>query len=404
MKDGNEFLDKLAKLDARFDAHVPEMELKVVDPHTQIEGYVVVWNAGEAEGIPGRYGKGGTRITPNVTIDEVRMLARIMSLKNAAAGLPIGGAKSGLRADPDSADFEEVFRSFVRQVKPVLRENGGIFGGFGYDVGARPQQPRWVCDELGTLGSVTGKPIDLGGTDYDAEGIAGLGVVHAARAACQEYGRPFENASIAVRGLGAMGAAVVRYSLEHGAKLSYISDPKIGGSYRLGDSVSPELLKALSYSDFETTNALLKDHGPKLPLDEILSVDVDIFFPCAIQGDIHEANVADVQARMIVEGANNPLSAAAREELFAREIPVIPDFIANPGGIIAAYVEMISKVTVEENIATKAKVIEAKQLTEKRVFENTCLTIQLAKRYDVTPSQAGRALALSRMYPGLVDL
>jgi glutamate dehydrogenase (NAD(P)+) len=104
------------------------------------------------------------------------MLARIMTLKNAAAGLPLGGAKSGMRDDPNSPGFEHRLRRFAQLAAPNLIERGGLFGGFGFDIGVTPEIARIVCDELGSTRCFTGKPLDMGGTDYDREGIAGLGV------------------------------------------------------------------------------------------------------------------------------------------------------------------------------------------------------------------------------------
>ena len=126
------FLRELHELQARFESLEPEFWLTVRDPELGVEGYVVVWTTLNAIGGPiGRVGKGGTRITPTVTIDEIGRLARTQSLKNAAAGLQLGGAKSGLCADPRAAGFEEKYRRFVRLVAPLLRENGGTWGGVG---------------------------------------------------------------------------------------------------------------------------------------------------------------------------------------------------------------------------------------------------------------------------------
>src|SRR6478736_2351606 len=175
--DREAFRAELKRLQALFETMPPELEVTVRDPALGVEGYVVVWNTGISAGGPlERSGKGGTRITPTVTLEEVKMLARTMALKNAAAGLPLGGAKSGLKLDPSTAGFERQYRRFVRLCAPFLHENGGPFGGFGFDIGARPEHALWACDELGSTRSFTGKPLHMGGTDYDREGIAGLGV------------------------------------------------------------------------------------------------------------------------------------------------------------------------------------------------------------------------------------
>ncbi|MBP9837907.1 MAG: Glu/Leu/Phe/Val dehydrogenase, partial [Proteobacteria bacterium] len=170
------FSAKLKELNQTFETDSPELELTVRDHQLGLEGYVVVWNSapGKKSNL-GPFGKGGTRITPNLSLDEIKMLAKRMALKNAAAGLYMGGAKSGIKADPDEKNFEVKYRRFVQLIKPILRENGGIFGGLGFDIGARPVHPKWACDELKSFKSFTGKPLEMGGTDYDKEGIAGLG-------------------------------------------------------------------------------------------------------------------------------------------------------------------------------------------------------------------------------------
>jgi hypothetical protein len=158
------------------------VELTVRDPELGVTGHLVVWSTLAARKGPlGACGKGGTRLTPTVDVAELKMLSRIQTLKNAAAGLALGGAKSGLAADPNEPGFEKKYRRFVQLLKPMLRENGGLWGGFGYDLGGNPIHCKWACEELGSTTGFTGKPVELGGTDYDAEGIAGLGVAVAAQ-------------------------------------------------------------------------------------------------------------------------------------------------------------------------------------------------------------------------------
>jgi glutamate dehydrogenase (NAD(P)+) len=387
-----EFLEELEGLDQRFNALKPELELTIRDPESDVEGYVVVHSTLASRGGPlGPIGKGGTRITPDVTLEEIRMLARTMTLKNAAAGLALGGAKSGLRGDPDAPGFERRYRRFVSLVKPILAENGGIFGGFGFDIGGRPIHPVWACEELGSRRSFTGKPLDMGGTDYDREGIAGLGVATAAKTAMDMLGKNLGTVSFAVQGLGAMGGAVVRYFSEYGARLAYISDPRIGGTFQVKHP-SQALLTAIACQDFVAIRHELSSIPP-LPLEEVLYSKVDVLFPCAVHGVIHADNVVRVAAGCVVEAANNPCSDDARERLFEREITIIPDFIANPGGVIAAYVEMLSEV---EPIAggPTAKVQRAKTFTRERIAANVREMMDLSTELQISPVLAGRYLAL----------
>ncbi len=398
-----EFYAALKKLETRFEKMEPELETTLRDPAAGVEGYIVVWNTGICAGGPLEFcGKGGTRITPEVTLDEVKMLARRMALKNAAAGLPLGGSKSGLKADPNAGDFEKKYRRFAQLCKPLLFENGGVFGGFGFDIGARPVHPHWICDELGSLRCFTGKPVEMGGTDYDREGIAGLGVAVAAKAALEADNKNAKGAAFAVQGAGAMGGAVIRYFSEFGGVLKAVADPRLGGTWIFGEEGAPAaLLDALGRGAIDIAHKLLQDSDYEhLPEDttSVLYQDVDILFPCAVQDVVTKDNAAKIIATYLVEGANGPCTAEAHKLLHDKNVIVIPDFIANPGGIIAAYVEMTSPVSPAENEEKRTKVNEAKTLTKIKIAENVQRLMKLVRDLDVSPVQAGMYLALQSIF------
>ncbi len=388
------FHNDLKILKDKFASMQPELAETVTDPALGVEGYLVVWNTDISKGGPlERSGKGGTRITPTVSMDEVKMLARTMALKNAAAGLPLGGAKSGLKADPDSPGFEKKYRRFVSLLKPFLHENGGVFGGFGFDIGARPVHALWACDELKSTRSFTGKPLDMGGTDYDREGIAGLGVAVAAVTALKIKGDDPARATFAIQGTGAMGAAVFRYFSEAGARLKALSDPKYDGTWTFAEPVSKALHDALAAQDAETVRVLLAKEGRHVSKNaaDVLYQPVDVLFPCAVQNVITETNAGRIESRYVVEGANGPCTEDARTLMHDKGILVIPDFIANPGGIIAAFVELTS--------ASDKKAEEAKALTRSKLADSVTRVLEIADRYDVEPQHAGMYLALSRIVP-----
>lgn len=392
----------LANLKTRFDTFKPELELTVRDPALGVEGYVVVYNTGISHGGPlHNCGKGGTRVTENLTIDEIRMLAKRMALKNAAAGLPLGGAKSGLRANAQAPDAEIVYRRFVELCKPVLHENGGPFGGFGFDIGGRPEHPVWACDQLKSTRCFTGKPLNMGGTDYDREGIAGLGVAVAGKAALDHAGYTvMPDTSFAVQGAGAMGAAIIRYFTEFGATLKAVSDPRLGGTWRLEFGPSPRLIEALSHGEFDLAQNLLagEKHTNTPDPSDVLKTPCTVLFPAALQNVIDEQNVDTLQCRYLVEGANNPTSRTAQKSLHNRGITVIPDFIANSGGIIAAFVELTSAVSIDENLKTRAKVEEAKAMTRERIAANVKNMLDMAKELGVEPYDAGLYISLQKIF------
>jgi glutamate dehydrogenase (NAD(P)+) len=394
------FLRELHELQARFESLEPELWLTVRDPELGVEGYVVVWTTLNAIGGPiGRVGKGGTRITPTVTIDEIGRLARTQSLKNAAAGLQLGGAKSGLCADPRAAGFEEKYRRFVRLVAPLLRENGGSWGGLGYDLGGDPLHCLWACDELSSTTCFTGKTVEMGGTDYDSEGIAGLGVAIAGATLLNHRGEGIGGTAAAVQGLGAMGAAVARYYTELGGIVTTLSDPRIGGTWRLKEPLCGALLDDVTVMDFMAIKEHLdRDGHEQLSLDAVLYGEEPLLFPCAVQDVIDTHNVPRIHAKYVVEGANNPCTASARVALHERGIDVIPDFIANPGGAIAAYVELTSSVSNEENARTAAKVDEAKHTTRTMVADNVVQVLELSASAEASPTDSATLLAMRRVF------
>lgn len=389
-----QFYESLEAMKARFAAMQPELEMTVRDPGMGVEGYVVVWNTEISIGGPlERAGKGGTRIVPTLSLDEVKMLARTMALKNAAAGLPLGGSKSGLAADSNAPGFEKKYRRFVQLCAPMLHENGGIFGGFGFDIGGKPEHALWACDELKSTRCFTGKPLHMGGTDYDREGIAGLGVAVAGRTVLECTGKDPAHMTYAIQGMGAMGSAVLRYFSETGARLKTLSDPRYGGTWEFSAPLSAPLMEALVKQDPKALD-LMASEGRKISdgSEDALYSDVDLVFPSAVQNVITDANVAKIKARYVVEAANGPVTETARTGLFARGVIVVPDFIANPGGIMAAYVELTS--------AAKDKAAEAKALTRQKIADNVRTMMAMAGEYGVEPVHAGLAMALGRIFQG----
>ncbi len=379
-----EFYAELDRLRAGFDAMEPDMQETFTDTEQGVEGFVVVWNTEISRGGPlysdGKgCGKGGTRIKKDLTLEDVKRLARAMAEKNAAAGLPLGGAKSGLRADPDASDYEQKWKRFVRLVKDggFLKEDDGIFGGFGYDIGGKPPlNAIWTIEELGSGRSFTGKPVDMGGTDYDRIGIAGLGVAVAGQTLFEESGGDAQGARFSVQGVGAMGSAVVRYFHELGGVLKYVSDLKYGGTWVFKDGASEEFINDPSLKNLEKEAEKVSDS-----CEEALFQEVDIVFPCALEDTLTKDNAHKVKARFMSEGANNPTTDEAHQILFDNDVMVAPDILANPGGIIAAFVEMTSDAD--------DKAAEAMEMTRERVADNIRELVSIVATYNVRPDEAG---------------
>ena len=311
------FYAELNALQDYFEAMAPELEVTVRDPALGVEGYVVVWNTGISVGGPlERCGKGGTRITPQVSLNEVKMLARTMALKNAAAGLPLGGAKSGLRLDPSAPGFEKQYRRFVRLCAPLLHENGGPFGGFGFDIGARPEHALWACDELKSNRCFTGKPLNMGGTDYDREGIAGLGVAVAGSTMMEVKGASPATASFAVQGMGAMGAAVLRYFSETGAHLAALGDPKYEGTWTFEKPLSADLHRALVRQDIDKAKSLLPKEGKRISSDaeDVLYLEPTSSFPAPCRTSSPQT-MSIASARVCLRRRERPRHRSGAHEL-----------------------------------------------------------------------------------------
>lgn len=402
--DQDSFLRALRDLRARFEASAPVLEVTLRDPSMDVEGYIVVHNTnislhGPLAGAGQGCGKGGTRITPDLTLDDVKMLAHKMALKNAAAGLPLGGAKSGLRGDPDAPGFEARYKRFIELSRSFLFENGGCFGGFGFDIGARRIHAEWACSVLGTTNSFTGKPPHMGGTDYDREGIAGLGVAVAAGAAIEARFTHITKPRYVVQGAGAMGAAVIHYFGEMGGHLAGVCDPRLGGAWRFDTPPTAALWHALSHMDFEAASVQLPQEAKKLAhMDDVLGLPCDVLFPCAVQNVVHADNAAHIKAALVVEGANSPCTLDAYNIFKDKDILVIPDFMANAGGIIAAFVELTEVVDHQENAAKGIKAKLAKDKTRRCIADNINEMLSLMDHYDVRPIDAASFLALTRLY------
>ncbi len=182
-------------------------------------------------------------------------------------------------------------------------------------------------------------------------------------------------------------------------KVKYIADPRIGGCYLIADANVAEITNLLLQGKYTETQALLeKNKAVKSELDSVLFQDVYLIVPSAVQDVITKDNAVKVKAKYLVEGANGPTTKEAYEILQSNKVKIIPDFIANPGGVIAAYIELVSDVTVEENIRTRKKVEDAKKYTIEKITENVHNLLSTVQEYKVDNVTAAKYLALSNLY------
>lgn len=316
---------------------------------------------------------GGVRMAPDVTLQECFRLARAMTLKNAAAGLAHGGGKSVIMADPrmDRAAKERVMRAFAHAIRDLRDYIPGP------DMGTDETCMAWVRDETGRA---VGLPAELGGIPLDALGTTGFGVAIAVAAAAPTIGLDLQGARVAVQGFGAVGQHAARFLAEKGARLVAAADS--------GAMVADErgLNVAALIRHKQGGKALAAWPGAVLNPDSIIDVACDIWIPAARPDVLRADNVARLTARIVAQGANIPATGDAEAMLHRRGVLVLPDFIANAGGVISAAVEYRGGSAADAFAAIADK-----------IGHNTREMLAMATRDGMTPRAAGFALAHARL-------
>ncbi|MEV0600280.1 Glu/Leu/Phe/Val dehydrogenase dimerization domain-containing protein [Streptomyces sp. NPDC050315] len=357
----------------------PEKIVVVSHRRTGMKGVLVIDNT--ARGI----GKGGTRMSPTVTVDEVARLARVMTWKWASVDLFYGGAKAGIVADPASRDKEAILRAFARALSnEVPREYV-----MGLDMGLTESDAAIIQDELGDRGAAVGTPEHLGGVAYDKLGVTGYGVAEATDAAAQRLGLPLSGARVAIQGFGAVGAAAAARFAELGATVVAVST----AHGALHDPSGLDVAAVLAARE-EHGDAFVNRHsqGAALAPGRELTVDCEILVPAALQDVIDDEVAHRIKAELVVEGANLPTSPQAQEILAQRGITVLPDFIANAGGVVAAAFAMDARYSgFRPEAATIFETISG------RLRANAVAVLEEAKRRGTDPHTAGRGMAEERV-------
>ncbi|HXK33966.1 MAG TPA: Glu/Leu/Phe/Val dehydrogenase [Dehalococcoidia bacterium] len=286
--------------------------------------------------------KGGLRYSTQVSLDEVRALAMWMTWKCAVANLPYGGAKGGVIVDPRAlsrGELERLTRRFAAEIGVLIGPDEDIPAP---DMGTDQQVMAWIMDTYSMMHGhsvpavVTGKPVTIGGSSGRVE-ATGRGVLFVAQEACRDAGIPLEGATVAVQGFGNVGSVAAKLLSEAGAKVVAISDTS-GAIYDPG-----------GLGDVGEIIARRRQHGlipPGHPGDHItnaalLELPVDILVPAAVEGQVHEGNAANIKARIIIEAANGPTTTGADAILRERGCFVVPDILANAGGVIVSYFEWV---------------------------------------------------------------
>lgn len=355
----------------------PEKVVCVSEQRTGMRGVLVIDNS--ARGM----GKGGTRMSPTVTVTEVARLARAMTWKWAAVDLFHGGAKAGIRFDPASTEKEAALRAFAR----ALRNEVPAEYVFGLDMGLTENDAAVLADELGDLGGAVGLPRALGGLPYDELGVTGFGVAEAAHAAAETVALEVAGARVAIQGFGAVGVATAQRLRELGAQVVGVSTAR--GALLDTDGLDVDKLVELRTAHGDDC---VHAYGGVRPVGELLETDAEILVPAAREDVIDVDLARRTTAKLVVEGANLPTTTDAQQVLHERGIALVPDFIANAGGIVAAAYSMdarrspfpVDPAHVFATISSKMRANAATVLTE-------------SARRGRTPHETARDLAAERV-------
>jgi len=306
--------------------------------------------------------KGGIRFHPHTDLDEVRALAMWMTWKCALIGIPYGGAKGGVAVDPRALsrnELERVTRRYASEIIPIIGPERDIPAP---DVGTDEQTMAWMIDTYSmhsgytVTGVVTGKPVSIGGSQGRG-GATSRGVMFACFSALKEAGVDHREVKIAVQGFGKVGGLAAQYLHDAGCTVVAVSD--VGGGIYNPDGLDPAaLLKHLkggadTVVGYPGTDAISNA--------ELLELDVDVLVPAALEGVIHEGNAANVKARFVVEGANGPTTPDGDKVLEDKGVVVVPDILANSGGVAVSYFEWVQDLQAyfwsEDEVNDRLKVL-----------------------------------------------
>jgi len=313
----------------------PEHIVRVYDPQIGMEGFLVIDNTTLGPG------KGGFRMTPNVTLEEVFRLARAMTLKNALAGVPFGGAKAGIVWNGQRDDLElkeQYIRSFARKLKPYL--------GREYisapDVNVGEKEIDWLVDEVGDWHAATGKSVNSCtrrgfskkcGIPHEV-GSTGYGVARSTMVAADILGLDIKGAKVAIHGFGNVGVFAYKFLSDSGANIVALANSKTA-------LYDPDGLDVSKLDEIIVSKKRLEDYPKEshISMDEFWKVKTDILIPASVTDVIDDRNKENIDTKLIVEGANIPMKEEVEIELHTKGIVIVPDIVANSGGVISSYAE-----------------------------------------------------------------
>ncbi len=356
-----------------FDEYGPEKILEVYNAKVGMRGFVIIDNLSLGPG------KGGIRMTPTISKEEVFRLARTMTWKNSLAGLPFGGAKSGIIADPRNFDLKQkkiIVEAFSEELKTVSpREYIAA-----PDINMGKQEMEWFAKKNGDKRSCTGKPKKMGGLPHEL-GSTGFGVYHAALVATPYVKIDLNKCTVAIEGFGNVGWFAGKFLSEQGSKIIAVSDSRgviynnRGLNFKKLDETKKKKGSVTEYGD-----------GVVLPNEKILDIKADVLVTAAVPDLIKEKDVDRLNFKMIVEGSNIAMNDSTEELCYRRKILVVPDFVANAGGVISSYVEYIN-----------GKEKEMFEMVKKKISTNTKIVLDNSFKNNIKPRDSAMEIAVARV-------
>lgn len=336
--------------------------------------------------------KGGIRYHPEVTLDDARALAALMTLKNAVVNIPYGGAKGGVVCNPkllSQNELERLTRRYASEISILIGPESDIPAP---DIGTNPQVMAWIMDTYSmnkgysVLGVVTGKPIEIGGSKGRLE-ATGNGCMICAQLACRNLGIEISEAKIAIQGFGNVGSAVAKLLAKMGSHIIAVSDSK-GGIYNRRGLNIEEVLRHKkekgAVSNFR--------NGENISNAELLALECDVLIPAAFENQLHQNNASSIKAKLIVEGANGPTTTEGDDILREKGVFVVPDILANAGGVVVSYFEWVQGLQsffwTEEEVNRQLQAVMTNAFRE--VFE-------VSQREKVDMRDAAYILAIGRL-------
>ncbi|MEW6034381.1 MAG: Glu/Leu/Phe/Val dehydrogenase [Chloroflexota bacterium] len=348
-------------------------------------------------------GKGGIRYHPDVNLDETRALAFWMTLKAAVVNIPFGGAKGAVACNPkllSLGELERLTRRYAAEISVLIGPESDIPAP---DVGTNPQVMAWIMDTYSmhkgwsVPGVVTGKPVEIGGSLGRAE-ATGRGCMFSARLAARHLNMDLEGASVVVQGCGNVGSVGARLLVKEGCRVVAISD-SCGGVY---NEKGLDLAKVLAHKR-ESGSVVGARDTETISNKDLLALKCDILLPAALEGQITKENADQVRAEMVIEGANGPTTSEADSILYDKGVFLVPDVLANTGGVIVSYFEWVQDTQAffweEEEVNRKLKKIVKRSFEEVlKISEEEKVNMRTAA-HMVAVQRVAAAMAARGIYP-----